>query len=108
MTNIILDPMCLLGISTYHEKNLPSGLGASIGSLYAIQRQLTYKISMSSPLGTNKESAKQIVSRLIEYESMRSKKAKDVMNYYDQFTLIGYYFMGNSEKYYDNDQAKFK
>lgn len=38
MTNVILDPMCLLGISTYHEKNLPSGLGASIGSLYAIQR----------------------------------------------------------------------
>lgn len=38
MTNIILDPMCLLGISTYHEKNLPSGLGASIGSIYALQR----------------------------------------------------------------------
>jgi len=38
MTNIILDPMCLLGISTYQEKNLPSGFGASIGILYALQK----------------------------------------------------------------------
>jgi hypothetical protein len=38
MANIILDPMCLLGISTYHEKNLPTGIGASIGILYAVQR----------------------------------------------------------------------
>lgn len=30
------------------------------------------------------------------------------MNYYDQYTLIGYYFMGNSEKYFDSDQNKFK
>jgi hypothetical protein len=38
MTEIILDPICLLGITSYHEKNLPLGLGASIGILYAIQR----------------------------------------------------------------------
>jgi hypothetical protein len=57
MSNILLDPMCLVGISTYHEKKLPSGLGASLGILYALQKELTYKISLSSPLGTNTESA---------------------------------------------------
>jgi hypothetical protein len=51
MTDIILDPMCLLGISTYHEKNVFKNNGASIGILYALQKELTYKISMSAPLG---------------------------------------------------------
>ncbi len=56
MSEIILDPMCLLGISTYHEKNITRNLGASIGILYALQKELTYKISMSAPLGLHTDS----------------------------------------------------
>jgi hypothetical protein len=38
---------------------------------------------------------------------MRTKKAKNNLNYYDEFILIGWYFMGNKEKYFDTEQAKF-
>jgi hypothetical protein len=38
MSKVVVDPMCLLGISTYHEKNLPSNFGTSIGILYALQK----------------------------------------------------------------------
>lgn len=58
-------------------------------------------------MGTNAESAQEIVNRLIEYEAMKSKKAKNNVNFYDEYTLVGWYFMGNKEKYYDTDVAKF-
>jgi hypothetical protein len=38
---------------------------------------------------------------------MKSKKAKNNVNFYDEYTLVGWYFMGNKEKYYDTDLAKF-
>ena len=37
---------------------------------------------------------------------MKSRKAKNNMNYYDEFILVGWYFMGH-EKYFDLDKAKY-
>ena len=56
MSHIIIDPVCLFGISTYHEKKLPSNVGASYGILYAMQKELTYHVSFANALGTNQES----------------------------------------------------
>jgi hypothetical protein len=38
---------------------------------------------------------------------MKSKKAKNNINFYDEYILVGWYFMGNKEKYYDTDLAKW-
>ena len=38
MSQIILDPICLIGTSGYHEKKLPNNIGASYGSIYALQK----------------------------------------------------------------------
>ena len=38
---------------------------------------------------------------------MKSKKAKNNINYYDEYILVGWYFMGSKEKYYDSDKVKF-
>lgn len=55
MKNIIIDPICLIGISTYHEKTLPNNIGASYGIIYALQKELQYHVCMSSALGTSKD-----------------------------------------------------
>jgi len=38
---------------------------------------------------------------------MKSKKAKNNVNYYDEYILVGWYFMGNKEKYFDTERTKF-
>ena len=83
MSQIIIDPVCLIGISTYHEKKLPTNVGASYGILYALQKELTYHVSMSTALGTVNDSAQELVNRLIEYETLRTKKSKHTINYLD-------------------------
>lgn len=44
--------MSLVGMSTYHTKNLPNNAGVSFGLLYALQEELAYKLSLTSPIGT--------------------------------------------------------
>jgi hypothetical protein len=56
MTEILVSPMSLVGMTIYHTKNLPHNIGASYGLLYAVQEELSYKISMTSPLGTHSNS----------------------------------------------------
>lgn len=43
--------MSLVGMTTYHTKNLPGNVGVSFGLLYALQEELTYKLSLTSPIG---------------------------------------------------------
>jgi len=45
--------MCLVAMTTYHTKNLTHNVGISYGLLYALQEELTYKISLPAPLGIN-------------------------------------------------------
>ena len=37
MNQIILDPVTILGMSTYYQKKIPRKLGATVGLLYAQQ-----------------------------------------------------------------------
>lgn len=48
-----MSPMSLVGMTTYHTKNLPNNAGASYGLLYALQQELTYNIALTAPLGTH-------------------------------------------------------
>lgn len=56
MNQIILDPVTILGMSTYYEKKIPRKLGATIGLLYAQQVELKYRICVSAPIGVNSDS----------------------------------------------------
>lgn len=100
MEEIVINPMSLVGMTTYHAKNVPANYGLSYGLLYALQEELSYKITLTAPLGTNNDKASEIVSLMIEYETLRLRKSKDNMNYYEEFILIGWYVMG-SEKSID-------
>jgi len=37
MTEVLISPMSLVGMTIYHTKNLPYNIGASYGLLYAVQ-----------------------------------------------------------------------
>ena len=74
--------MSLVAMTTYHTKNLTNNVGVSYGLLYALQQELTYQISLPAPLGIYPISAKDIISRMVEYETLRLRKGKDNMNYY--------------------------
>lgn len=106
MTAMMIDPMCLLGISTYHSKNISAYVGASYGILYALQKELTYKIALSAPLGINTCSSKELVERLIEFEALRLMKGKTTVNYYDEFILIGWYAMGTGKYLEDKNVSE--
>lgn len=53
MEEIVINPMSLVGMTTYHTKNVPSNYGLSYGLLYALQEELSYKITLTAPLGTS-------------------------------------------------------
>lgn len=94
MEEVLINPMSLVAMTTYHTKNCPQNIGVSYGLLYALQEELSYKITLTAPLGIAKNPASEIVQRMVEYEALRLRKGKDNMNYYDEFILIGWYVMG--------------
>lgn len=53
--------MSLVAMTTYHTKNLSKHMGASYGLLYALQDELTYKISLPAPLGIYPVAAKDLI-----------------------------------------------
>lgn len=65
MNQIILDPVTILGMTTYYEKKITRKMGATVGLIYAKQVELKYKISVSAPIGTNSDSAEDVISRII-------------------------------------------
>jgi hypothetical protein len=94
MEEVLINPMCLVGMTTYHTKNIPGNVGISIGSLYALQEELTYKLTLTCPLGTGVTPLPELVANMIEYENLRLRKGKNNMNYYEEFVLVGWYVMG--------------
>lgn len=53
---IILDPISILQMTCYFEKNIPKSRGgATFGFIYAKQVELKFLISLTAPLGTNLE-----------------------------------------------------
>lgn len=94
MEEIVITPMSLVGMTTYHTKNVPTHYGVSYGILYALQEELSYKIALTAPLGTSNNTASEIVDLMIEYETLRLRKSQNNMNYYEEFILIGWYVMG--------------
>lgn len=67
MEEILVNPMSLVGMTTYHTKNCPQNIGVSYGLLYALQEELSYKITLTAPLATNKSPASEIIQRMVEY-----------------------------------------
>jgi hypothetical protein len=61
MKQILISPMSIVSITTYHTKNLPTNTGLSYGIIYAQQEELTYKISMVSPIASSPIDAKKII-----------------------------------------------
>lgn len=54
---IIMDPISILQMTSYFEKNIPKGRGgATYGFIYAKQVELKFLISLTAPLGTHIES----------------------------------------------------
>jgi hypothetical protein len=101
MEEILINPMSLVGMTTYHTKNVPGNIGVSFGLLYALQEELTYKLTLTSPLGTGSTPVEAIINNMVEYENLRLRKGKNNMNYYEEFILIGWYVMG-SQKFVEN------
>ena len=97
MEELVINPMSLVGMTTYHAKNLPSNVGLSYGILYALQEELSYKLSLTAPLSTHENKASVIVQLMVEYETLRLRKAKNNMNFYEEFVLIGWYVMGSKK-----------
>jgi len=65
MEEILVNPMSLVAMTTYHSKNCPQNIGISYGLLYALQEELSYKITLTAPLGTNENLANEIVERMV-------------------------------------------
>ena len=57
--------MSLVAMTTYHTKNLTQQISISYGLLYALQDELTYKISLPAPLGIYPITAKELISRMV-------------------------------------------
>lgn len=70
-------------MTTYHAKNVPNNVGVSYGLLYALQEELSYKLSLTAPLSTHQNKPAEIVQLMVEYEALRLRKAKANMNYYE-------------------------
>ena len=101
MEELVINPMSLVGMTTYHSRNVPSNVGVSYGLLYALQEELSYKLTLTAPLSTHQNKAPQIVQLMVEYETLRLRKAKNNMNYYEEFVLIGWYVMGSKKSLED-------
>lgn len=82
MEEILINPMSLVGMTIYHSKNIPTNYGLSYGLLYALQQELSYTITLTAPLGTNQTKASELVSLMIEYETLRLRKGQNNMNFY--------------------------
>ena len=79
---MVINPMSLVGMTTYHTKNVPSNIGISFGLLYALQEELTYKLALTAPLGIGTTPVATLIANMIEYENLRLRKGKNNMNYY--------------------------
>jgi hypothetical protein len=100
MEEILINPMSLVGMTTYHTKNVPGNVGVSFGLLYALQEELTYKLTLTSPIGVGTTAVGDLITNMVDYENLRLRKGTNNMNYYEEFVLIGWYVMG-SQKYVD-------
>ena len=94
MSQIILDPMTILGMSTFYEKKIIRRMGATVGLLYAQQVELKYRICVSAPIGTIEDSTQDINARILEYENLRMRRSKNTVNYYEEYGVVGWYIMG--------------
>ena len=65
MEEIIVNPMSLVGMTTYHTKNIPMNVGLSYGILYALQEELSYKLTLTAPLGTHSNKASEIINLMV-------------------------------------------
>ena len=83
MEELVVNPMSLVGMTTYHAKNVPSQMGVSYGLLYALQEELSYKLTLTAPLSTHRSSHTEILQLMVDYETLRLRKAKNNMNYYE-------------------------
>jgi hypothetical protein len=97
MEEMLINPMSLVGMSTYHTKNVPGNVGVSFGLLYALQEELTYKLALTSPLGVGTTPVATLIANMVEYENLRLRKGKNNMNYYEEFILVGWYVMGSQK-----------
>lgn len=79
-------------------------MGATVGLLYAQQVELNFRICISTALGTDQTKTDDIISRVGEYETLRLKRSKNTVNYYEEYTLIGWYIMGSLK--YTSDEKK--
>ena len=52
MESIVVNPMSLVAMTTYHRKTCTDNIGVTYGLLYAQQEELTYKVTLTAPLGT--------------------------------------------------------
>ena len=65
MEELVINPMSLVGMTTYHAKNVPKNLGCSYGLLYALQEELSYKLTLTAPLSTSENKASEIVRLMV-------------------------------------------
>ena len=102
VNEIVLDPICVLQMSSYYEKHKSSSsLSASYGLIYAQQVELKYRICLSVPLSSEMVEHKELLQRAHEYEQLRLKRSKTTVNFYEEYFLIGCYVMReeSSSKY---------
>ena len=52
MESIVVNPMSLVAMTAYHRKTCTDNIGVTYGLLYAQQEELTYKVTLTAPLGT--------------------------------------------------------
>lgn len=96
MSEIVIDPICILQMSAYYTKNKTyKPENAAFGLLYAQQVELKYKICMAASLATLE--ADNISELANEYERLRLKRSKETVNYYEEFSLIGCYVIFEQE-----------
>ena len=57
--------MSLVGMTTYHAKNVPNNIDVSYGLLYALQEELSYKLTLTSPLSIHQNKPLEIVQLMV-------------------------------------------
>ena len=98
--------MTILGMSNFYEKKIVRKMGATLGLLYAQQVELKYRICVSAPLGTIEDSSNEVIARILEYESLRMRRSKNTVNFYEEYSLVGWYIMGTPRFTKGDDKKK--
>lgn len=61
VSEIVIDPITVMQMTNYFQKNIPKMGGATFGLLYAKQDELKFNISLTAPLGTDSNSFKELL-----------------------------------------------